>query len=512
MAVTQVLNTSDARPAACRRARRLLVGILTLGALLAPVPASASAATPPSSPAAVAVGLPPERPVVADRGVESQVPGADPAFDDTPLPTNPVSPSVSEVRVESAEVSAADDTLRDATRDRDDAIARRDDLRQEITELQGDRETAIALLAQRRVDERARGEDREASVALHGRRVDEAERALRILDRARDALRELLVANYMSESSTVSDIGTVLSGQGGVNDALVRLSLGESSVAARADDVDAALDDRRAAIDARTRAREARRQAEQAERDAVAARQGTEQQIRDIEAETARTRAEEVDSVEALGRRETAVLEAQIGLTPPRLRADVVGAGLDFQLVALDAWVKAAASAPCRVEWWMLAGISKIEGRHGTFGGGRLGARGYPTTRIIGPQLDGSGDFARIGDTDRALYDDDPVFDRAVGPMQFIPSTWARWGRDGDGDGQRDPHTFYDATAGAAAYLCAGRTDLTDETQLRAAYFSYNHSMLYVAAVLAQARSYQATLTVAPHVPALPARPFAPPA
>lgn len=510
MAVTTVLERRGDRSAASRRARRLVVGMLTVGALLAPLPASA--ATPSSPPATGATGVGGAVVDGADLRVVTQTPGTDPAFDDTPLATNPVSPSLLALRVESSEVAAADDTLLAAEVDRDDAIDLRDDLRRRIIDLQGDREAAVALLAQRRIDERARGEERVEAVALHRRRVQEADRALRILERARDALRELLVANYMSESSTVSDIGTVLSGQGGVNDALVRLSLGESSVAARADDVDEALDDRRAAIDARTRARDARRRAEQAERDAVAARQGTEQQIRDIEADAVRTRAEEADSVEALGRREAAVLEAQVGLTPPRLRADVVGAGLDFQLVALDAWVKAAASAPCRVEWWMLAGISKIEGRHGTFGGGRLGARGYPTTRIIGPQLDGSGDFARIGDTDAGLYDDDPVFDRAVGPMQFIPSTWAGWGRDGDGDGQRDPHTFYDATAGAAAYLCAGRTDLTDEAQLRAAYFSYNHSLPYVAAVLAQARSYQAALTVAPHVPAPPSRPFAPPA
>lgn len=85
--------------------------------------------------------------------------------------------------------------------------------------------------------------------------------------------------------------------------------------------------------------------------------------------------------------------------------------------------------------------------------------------------------------------------------MQFIPSTWRFWGRDGDGDGISDPNTIYDAAAAAAAYLCHGRTDLTDEAQLRAAYFSYNHAGWYVERVLRAARGYQAALTVPPHVP-----------
>ena len=80
--------------------------------------------------------------------------------------------------------------------------------------------------------------------------------------------------------------------------------------------------------------------------------------------------------------------------------------------------------------------------------------------------------------------------------MQFIPSTWERWGRDGNGDGVRDPQNLYDATAAAAAYLCNGRR-LTDDDGLRAGYLSYNRSVAYVERVLSFAHSY-ATLAIPP--------------
>ncbi len=487
---------------AARRARTVVVAIL-VGALAAPTLAAArpldpSAARASSGNAAAPAG---------------QVPAADPAFNDVPLATNPISPAVADVAVDSAELDSVADALAGTEDRRDAAAARRDDLRAHISELAAERADTVDLLAQRRADEAQRGIERVAAVDVLAERVDDVARAEGVVDtaeraveRARDALRRLVVANYMSEASTTSDIGTVLSGQAGINDALVRLSLGESSLAARARDIERRLEDlaeteaaRDRAVDARTRAEQAMAAAEQAERDAVTARTDTEARIRDIDEETVRTQAAEGEAVADVGRRQADVLRAQAEVPAARLRADVVAVGIDFPLVALDAWLKAAAHAPCRMEWWVLAGISKIEGRHGTFGGGRLGARGYPTTRIIGPPLDGTRGNTLIGDTDGGLLDDDPVLDRAVGPMQFIPSTWARWGRDGDGDGIADPHTFYDATAGAAAYLCAGRTDLTDEAQLRAAYFSYNHSQPYVAAVLSAARAYQTALLVPPH-------------
>ena len=84
----------------------------------------------------------------------------------------------------------------------------------------------------------------------------------------------------------------------------------------------------------------------------------------------------------------------------------------------------------------------------------RLRADGEVRPAILGPVLDGSDGNAAITDTDRGRYDGDTRWDRAVGPMQFIPSTWASWGRDGNGDGTLDPENIFDAA------LAAGRLPL----------------------------------------------------
>lgn len=182
---------------------------------------------------------------------------------------------------------------------------------------------------------------------------------------------------------------------------------------------------------------------------------------------------------------------AELGRARDRARATSQVRGVDFSLVALDAYYRAAGSqASCGIEWWALAGISRVEGRHGTYGGAQLLANGDLSKPIIGIALTGGGATAFIGDSDGGALDGDPVYDRAVGPMQFIPTTWARWKQDGDGDGDTDPQSLYDATAAAAAYLCHERR-LDTEAGLRAGYFSYNHSEAYVSAVLGHAYQYR---------------------
>ncbi|WP_330241648.1 lytic transglycosylase domain-containing protein [Streptomyces sp. NBC_00525] len=142
----------------------------------------------------------------------------------------------------------------------------------------------------------------------------------------------------------------------------------------------------------------------------------------------------------------------------------------------------------CRLPWQLLAAIGKVESGHAA--GGRVDKHGTTLSPILGPVLDGAG-FARITDTDGGAYDGDKTYDRAVGPMQFIPSTWARWGRDGNGDGRRDPNNVYDAALAAGAYLCAGPRDLSIPSDLNRAILSYNHSETYLRTVLSWYEFYR---------------------
>jgi hypothetical protein len=172
-----------------------------------------------------------------------------------------------------------------------------------------------------------------------------------------------------------------------------------------------------------------------------------------------------------------------------RATATVVGG--DFSLVALDAYVRGArGEASCGIPWWAIAGISRVEGRHGTFGGARPLASGDLSRPIIGITLDGTRSRA-VPDTDGGELDGDSTWDHAVGPMQFIPGTWRRWARDGDGDGDRDPQNLYDAAASAAAYLCSGGP-MTTDAELRGGYIRYNRSEAYVENVLGHAHRYRA--------------------
>jgi hypothetical protein len=72
----------------------------------------------------------------------------------------------------------------------------------------------------------------------------------------------------------------------------------------------------------------------------------------------------------------------------------------------------------------------------------------------------------------------------AEGWMQFLPSTWTRYGVDANGDGFKDPYNPADAIFSAARYLRAAGGD----TNVRAAVYSYNHSQAYVDSVLLRAQ------------------------
>ena len=160
---------------------------------------------------------------------------------------------------------------------------------------------------------------------------------------------------------------------------------------------------------------------------------------------------------------------------------------------ALRAYARAqlADAGGCGVGWTTLAGVGWVESYHGTIGGRTLGADGRSSSPIIGPALDGHGDFAAIRSTPASrAWHGDPVWEHAVGPMQFLPGTWTSWATDGDGDGRRDPLDLDDAAATAARYLCAGEHDLSSGSGWADAILSYNRARTYVDDVYAAAVEY----------------------
>lgn len=150
------------------------------------------------------------------------------------------------------------------------------------------------------------------------------------------------------------------------------------------------------------------------------------------------------------------------------------------------------ADAVCGLPWELVAAIGRVESNHGSYGGSSLDANGVATPGIYGIALDGTRGTQAIADTDAGRYDRDTTWDRAVGPMQFIPSTWSQVGVDGDGDGRRDPQDIDDAALASAVYLCAGDDDLSSDAGRRAAVFRYNHSTAYVDLVLSIMDAYMA--------------------
>lgn len=143
----------------------------------------------------------------------------------------------------------------------------------------------------------------------------------------------------------------------------------------------------------------------------------------------------------------------------------------------------------CHLGWNTLAAIGQVESEHGTSGGSRLDSGGVATPPVTGPVLDGSPGRAAIADTDGGALDGDTRWDRAVGPMQFIPQSWDTWASDGDGDGVTDPQNVHDAALAAARYLCDSG-DLADPDTWIAAVASYNDDLAYNNAVAEAAERY----------------------
>ena len=127
-------------------------------------------------------------------------------------------------------------------------------------------------------------------------------------------------------------------------------------------------------------------------------------------------------------------------LTPPAVPETVSPAALQ------QLWEQAGSEYG--IPWQVLAAINKVESNFG---------------RNMGPSSAG-----------------------AIGWMQFMPSTWLRWGTDGNGDGIADPWNAEDAITSAARYLAAAG----GQTDIRRAVFSYNHADWYVNEVMSLANLF----------------------
>jgi hypothetical protein len=126
------------------------------------------------------------------------------------------------------------------------------------------------------------------------------------------------------------------------------------------------------------------------------------------------------------------------------------------------------------VDPWVLAAIGAVETRHG---------------RSTAP-----GVHAGVN-----------AFGCCAGPMQFSvvgsPSTWDRYGVDGNGDGRTSPYDPADAIPAAARYLRASGAP----ADYRRALFAYNHADWYVADVLAKAAEYRGPPRGSPALPGVTA-------
>lgn len=158
------------------------------------------------------------------------------------------------------------------------------------------------------------------------------------------------------------------------------------------------------------------------------------------------------------------------GITPARggtYPGSVPGVAPVVLRAYIGAAEKARAAGCIGASWAVVAGIWKIESGHATSGG----ATADPVTGDVTPQIFGPS----------------TPYGRAMGPGQFLPSSWEAFGADGDGDGDADPHNVFDAALGTLRHLCGVpmvHNDLSTDEKLREALYGYNHSWAYVDEVM----------------------------
>ncbi|CAN5255159.1 hypothetical protein BH09ACT5_BH09ACT5_10440 [soil metagenome] len=143
----------------------------------------------------------------------------------------------------------------------------------------------------------------------------------------------------------------------------------------------------------------------------------------------------------------------------------------------------------CGIGWNTLAALGQVESDHGTFGGSSIGADFTVTPPIYGVVLDG-GDTEHIPDSDGGEVDGIADYDRAVGPMQLIPQTWASWISDGNGDGIGDPQNIADAAIAAANHMCRASGGMATAAGWRDGIAAYNSGDDYLSTVATTAQQY----------------------
>ena len=132
-------------------------------------------------------------------------------------------------------------------------------------------------------------------------------------------------------------------------------------------------------------------------------------------------------------------------------REDIVATSVEpaSEKAYMDLYKASAAKYGFGPDWYILAAVGKVESNHG---------------QTVGPSSVG-----------------------AMGPMQFMPTTWEISGVDGNGDGVANVMDPEDAIPAAASYLEDGGAP---QDWYRALY-SYNHADWYVKKVLAVAEAYR---------------------
>ncbi|WP_030443222.1 lytic transglycosylase domain-containing protein [Actinoplanes subtropicus] len=175
--------------------------------------------------------------------------------------------------------------------------------------------------------------------------------------------------------------------------------------------------------------------------------------------------------------------------------AQQIGTKVSIPVVALEAYGYAAlvlekTTPSCHLSWTTIAALGKVESDHGSANGAVLGADGEVQPPIYGLPLDGKGGRQLVRDTDQGTIDGDTTYDRAVGPLQFVPQTWNSYKMDADNNGVADPNDIYDASLTAASYLCQGGRDLSKGASWWDAILSYNAVQPYAQKVFEAANDY----------------------